>query len=372
VTTFLHEGRATKDPYLRSASLSSAFERWQRRYHPYPIPVPQDLRRSVPVPVPLDRLTPKLEQTASDPAHDYMCECCVHTLKKLDHPQTEHLAHARSASAQERSSQTTLVHSDHEVDIDFAIDSSITTVSIWSFFVGVTKPQAHALVTMADPPQWHRAVPAFFEGSEPGWLNEATGKFVRNPSVAPASEPGASKPCKYQLEEYVEWHWSPQVEGGMVNVLEIERPSRKPRTAAALVDDVLLRTNADEPYRTALAAKAHGNAPELLDEYDYRLVRSVQSKFVSSWETGGIDVDEGSYACAWMGPTRERRDGALFVYSKKSLRYSQRADVIPGFKTMLNLLAPAVTSMLMTHLGYSGIVDFLTRSPGVTAGPAAA
>jgi hypothetical protein len=367
VTTFLHEGRATRDPYLRSASLSSAFERWQRRYHPYPIPVPQDLRRSVPVPIPLERLTPRLEQTASDPAHDYMCECCEDTLKKLGHPQTEHFAHARSASAQERRNATTLVHSDHDVDIDFAIDTSITTVGIWSFFVGVTEPQAHALVAMADPPRWHEAVPAFFEGSDPGTLNEATGRFVLDPAVA-----RATAPSKYQLREYVEWNWSPQVEGGMVNVLEIERPSRQRTSASALVDDVLLRTNADEPYRTALAAKAHGNAPELLDEYDYRLVRSVQSKFVSSWETGGIDVDEGTYAAAWMAPTTKRRDGALFVYSRKSLRYSQRADVIPGFKTMLNLLAPAVTSMLMTHLGYSGIVDFLTRSPGVTAGPAAA
>lgn len=359
MTTFLKEGRATRDPYLRSASFSSAFERWQRKYHPYPLPVPDELRRALPVPLPVERLTPKLEQTSRDPAHGYMCECCAHTLKKVGHPQAEHFAHAKSAHAHEHPQSTPLVHSDHEVDIAFDIDTSITTVSIWSFFVGVTRPQADAIVEMADPPNWHEAVPAFFERSDPGKLDEATGKFVSNPAAAQTP-----KSHRYQLLEYVEWHWSPQVEGGMVNVLEIERPSRKPLTAVALVEDVLRQTHADEPYASLLAPKSDGNAPELLDQYDYRLVRSVQSMFVSSWQTGGIDVDEGSYACAWLPPTSKRRDGALFVYSKKALRYSQRADVLPGFKTLLNLLAPAVTSMLMTHLGYSGIVDFLTRSPG--------
>jgi len=98
----------------------------------------------------------------------------------------------------------------------------------------------------------------------------------------------------------------------------------------------------------------------------------VQSMFVSSWETGGIDVDEGSYAAAFLAKVPERHPGALFVYSRKALRYSQRAEIVPGFKTLLNLLAPAVTSMLMTHLGYSGIVDYLTHSPGIPEGPRAA
>lgn len=366
MTTFFPEGRATRDPYLRSASLSSAFEHWQRKYHQHPIWVPDELRRRVPVPTPLEHLTPKLEQTANDPAHVYMCECCKHALEKVNHPQVGHFERAKIAHphAHERPNAPRLEHSDHEVDIDFDIDTSITTVSIWSFFVGVTKEQARTLVAMADPPQWRRAVPAFFEGSEPGLLNEATGKFQRDRRAAELR--------KYQLEEYVEWHWSPQVEGGMVNVLEIERPSRVPTSASDLVRDVLVRTDAKQPFRSDLGRAAADTAPELLDEYDYRLVRSVQSKFVSTWETGGIDVDQGSYAAAWLAPAPQRRNGALFVYSRKALRYSQRADVIPGMKTMLNLLAPAVVSMLMTHLGYSGIVDFLTRSPDDEAGHAAA
>jgi len=354
VTNFLHEGRSTKDPYLRSASLSSAFERWQHKYHKYPIHVPDELRRTMPVPTP--QLAPKLERTTSDPAHEYMCKCCEQTLKKCNHPHAHHYAHPETETAAPASG---LLHSDHEVDIDFDVNSSITAVSIWSFFVGVTEQQANELVEMADPPKWHEAVPTFFEASCPGTLDETTGTFVAN--LAQAEKP------KYQLLEYVDWHWSPQVDGGMVNVLEIERHGRKRRSAADLVDEVLLHTKADPPYKTQLASKAPGNTPELLDEYDYRLVRSVQSKFVASWETGGIDVDEGTYAAAWMAPSHERREGALFVYSKKSLRYSQRADVIPGFRTMLNLLAPAVTTMLMTHLGYSGIVHFLTRSQNGTA-----
>ncbi|MDQ2642530.1 MAG: hypothetical protein M3020_01850 [Myxococcota bacterium] len=358
MTTFLPEGRATRDPYLRSASLSSAFARWQRKYHPYPIAVPAELRRRVPLPMPLERLTPSLEQTSHDPAHAYMCACCEHTLNKIQHPEAERFKHSRHAHAPRRSTKPRLEHSDHEVDIEYAIDSSITTVSIWSFFVGVSEQQAKTIVEMADPPNWQRAVPAFFEGSDPGTLDEATGKFWLDPELARAPAPN-----KYQLREYVEWHWSPQVEGGMVNVLEIERPSGEPRPAAAVVEEVLLRTQAEDRYKALLAPKAHGNTPELLDEYDYRLVRSVQSMFVSSWETGGIDVDEGTYAAAFMAPVRERHPGALFVYSKKALRYSQRADIIPGFKTLLNLLAPAVTSMLMTHLGYSGIVNFLRGSP---------
>ncbi len=67
---------------------------------------------------------------------------------------------------------------------------------------------------------------------------------------------------------------------------------------------------------------------------------------------GGLDVDEGTYSAVWV-------DGELSVRAVKSIRYSERADVFPGFSALLNLLAPAVTSMLIKQLSHDSILNFV-------------
>ncbi len=135
--------------------------------------------------------------------------------------------------------------------------------------------------------------------------------------------------------------------------------------AALTITDELHEANlnrANPVERDARSFQAQTNSktvngafePAISINYSYSLVRCQQSKFVSNWELGGLDVDEGHYAAVW-----DRGSRSLFIEAQKRIRYSTQADVFQGFSSILNLLAPAVTSMLMKHLAYEGVLQYL-------------
>ena len=75
-----------------------------------------------------------------------------------------------------------------------------------------------------------------------------------------------------------------------------------------------------------------------------------------------MDTDEGTYRAVWAPKNKER--GTLILEARKIIHYSPDADVFPGMSTLLNLLAPAVTSMLMNHLTFDGPRSYFTARKG--------
>jgi hypothetical protein len=231
-----------------------------------------------------------------------------------------------------------------EPDIAFDAETSITTISVWSRFEDVSESEAETIVELSRPHNWAQAVPAFFVASDPVTFDVKSGKFepvVRVPAYVSGNR-------HYQLREYVEWAWTPSTHGGIVNILDIHELAPKEALLDELCDRVQQETKTAPVLRSGTPSLRH------TVNYTYALHRCLQSKFVSNWEPGGLDVDQGHFTATWDDVSR-----TLFIEAVKEIRYSRQADVVPGFSSLLNLLAPAVTSMLMKHLAYEGVVHFL-------------
>jgi hypothetical protein len=118
-------------------------------------------------------------------------------------------------------------------------------------------------------------------------------------------------------------------------------------------------------------------------KYSYELHRCLQSRFIGSWKAGGLIYDDGLYRAAWFPPKdpvaesrrgvefREDRDGPpglLCINVTKKLLFSRQADVYEDYSKLLNVLAPALASLLMEQLAHDGVLTFLndwknTRKP---------
>jgi hypothetical protein len=178
-----------------------------------------------------------------------------------------------------------------------------------------------------------------------------------------ANDSVATRDGEYDLLEYVTWDWSLQNDGGIANILHITERTPKEKGVEELVDRIRKAADKESPGESArvpLPSPA-AYAKTRAITYKYKLVRCIQAKFASIWESGGLDVDEGSFTVAWVEENK-----TLYVSGDKALRYSHEADIVPGFANMLNMLAPAVTSMLMKQLAYLAFVTYLekSRDPG--------
>ncbi|HET7542220.1 MAG TPA: hypothetical protein VFK05_20270 [Polyangiaceae bacterium] len=176
----------------------------------------------------------------------------------------------------------------------------------------------------AHPVRWAEAAPSFFKRSEPGTWDPAKQKFEPLVGVPRLQALEGDLP-QFQLLEFVEWDLQPLSKGGGLNVLEISE---------------FKQTDTELAYR-------------------YRLIHCIQTKFLASWEPGGLDVDEGHYHAKW---TRSA-GGTLRIEAEKRLRYAREDEVMPGFSRMLNLLNPAMTSLLMSELAFYGVRDYLVGRP---------
>ena len=377
---------------MRSGMLSASYERWRRNHHPYPLYVPDQLKQLTPLPV--HRVTQMMMRATNDiPTLVRVCRgmdsdlhrCRSPVLAKFREDMQPVYRAARalepSWNSDEAQAATTAKANDYDndlmhdeesrqsgVDIDFDPDTHVTTVTANAYFPGLSRDVANAIIAKADPPQWADTVRDFFKLSSPGLWNPKTAEFAeKNPS-------GTRRVGSYQLKERVEWNFAPELIGGIINILNIddlhdmqngEEYLSGPSSAESsdkLISAVesklptltqhLQATNQDGRPRTQATTFRH---------YEYSLVRCVQSKFLASWERGGLDIDEGFYKAAWV-PRPAHESGTLVIQARKAVHYSDRANVIPGLASVLNVMAPATISLLMRQLSYRGIRDGLSAN----------
>jgi hypothetical protein len=250
----------------------------------------------------------------------------------------------------ERSRKLPLRH-DAYTDIDFN-EELVTKITVHSWIQGVTEAEAIACVDKSHPPNWSKAIDTFYKQSLPVSWNARAGGYVADETV---KERG-----RYDLLEYVTWDWSLQNDGGIANILRIEERTPSSGELAELVGAIVDKAGEESAHEALLVPRPQseeGFETAHAITYTYRLVRCIQAKFASIWESGGLDVDQGSFTVAWLKDTQ-----TLYVSGNKALRYSHEADIVPGFANMLNMLAPAVTSMLMKQLAYHAFVTYLENS----------
>lgn len=257
----------------------------------------------------------------------------------------------RSAELGGQRSQRLPLRHDAYTDIDFN-EELVTKITVHSWIQGVTEAEAAACVDKSHPPNWSKAIDTFYKQSLPVSWNARAGGYVAD-ETAPTRG-------RYDLLEYVTWDWSLQNDGGIANILRIDERKPSPGELSKLVDAIIEKAADESPHEALLVPRPGSQqafeTPHAIT-YTYRLVRCIQAKFASIWESGGLDVDQGSFTVAWLPETQ-----TLYVSGNKALRYSHEADVVPGFANMLNMLAPAVTSMLMKQLAYHAFVTYLEDS----------
>ncbi|MEI9949997.1 MAG: hypothetical protein WDO74_13710 [Pseudomonadota bacterium] len=350
--------------------LSASYERWRRNHHPYPLHLPDQLQQLLPLS--MQQVTPLVVRASDNRrALSSVCRGIDSDLKGCRSPELDrfraNVMQAYQNDGYFTDSETALMPSDSLIDereaiqshtdIDFDPDTSVTTVTASSYFPEVSTADATRVIAAADPPRWKEVVPRFFLASDPG---------IWNPELATFEEynpPKDTSVGSYHLQERVEWNWSPQLIGGTINILEIvnkdaaatardpDATAQNANASSELIDDVKKRVPSLQDH--LLTSYASSAPAPTFRHYDYRLIRCVQSKFLSSWQRGGLDVDEGYYKAAWV--PQQADVGTLVIQARKAVHYSRRADVVPGLASMLNLMAPAITSLLMRNLGYRGV-----------------
>lgn len=429
---------------FRSAMLAGSFERWQRQHLRFPLVVPDAFAPVIPVSV--DRAKSIVRAAPPSSARTFAGRCIQHDLMKCNHPayqDFEGVLKAGNVSVRRRSvrdarpaalpadaralapvpldlAELDDENVDSEAEIKFDPETLVTKVIVRSYFDDLTRAMAQHIVDAADPPNWQRSAQEFFKTTLPGAWRVASSKFSPHPDfvlkdgVDPAVFDERRESARlallgdstYQLWEHVDWDLSPQMSGGVINILEIEnREQDDPKTFATDVlerivdhtdenrrDEARRKANRVRAKHSKLLGPAKPGAGALPDagartarpkaapaagapaktpsrHFGYRLIRCKQSKILSAWEYGGLDLDDGHYQALWAA-NDGGGVGTLFIEAAKSIHYSRRADVIPGTANLLNLLAPSVTTMLMTQLAFSRIVAHLKNPAG--GAPAAA
>jgi hypothetical protein len=339
--------RPALESKLRAALLAGSFSRFRKEQHRYPITAMSFAHGAVPIPI--EEFLPKLHKSGPQP--DRTAHVARYINRSLERGAYERGAHVQGGYVQAArtpvqvdspaSTEDTMRRS-----IDFDDASWTTQVTVTSRFK-VTDNQAATILDSARPPEWQHAASDFFKSSQPVEYDSGTGRIE-------VHRENADRAC-YQLYEHVEWDWSETTEGGLANILTIRQATERSREQYGRCLESLSRGELllEEGELDHVAAQAHRDRWPLV-EYSFELFRSLRSKFVSNWEMGGLDVDEGEYVALWS-PVTER----LYIRTSKRLRYSARAGGIEGFSSMLNLLAPATVGMLLENLAYQGILEFL-------------
>jgi len=186
-----------------------------------------------------------------------------------------------------------LIH-DAYTDIDFN-DEFVTKITVNSWIQNVTATEADACVEMSYPPNWSKAIKTFYQQSQPVSWSQKAGGYVANDSVA-------KRDGQYDLLEYVTWDWSLQNDGGIANILRITESTPDGKGVEKLVKKIRDAADEETPGESARVPLPSGGAyaNTRAITYRYQLVRCIQAKFASIWESGGLDVDQGSFTVAWV------------------------------------------------------------------------
>jgi hypothetical protein len=357
-------GAHVQDPDLRAALFSAAFTHWRRRYAAVPLLLPPGVRdlfaksdaeiRALVATNPKDLAAETLERK-------YARRSVEHLLDTQHFKASPGGKALLSANALLLTANTPQNPSGTDLQMTFDLDTWITSVSVLSVFENVRADQAQNILLAAKPPSWKTAVPTFFERSDPGVWDVGSAQFQPLPVVG----------LNYQLLEQVEWNWSSLVSGGIINVLDIAEETEAQsgnalKNGGALSLELQARVQSATQLspvmkQEALSRLSQATAPDRSLHFTYGLYRCLQSKFFLEWEPGGLDVDGGSYTALWS-QTPGDTTGTLLLQAVKTLRYSAEHEEIAGLSAMLNFLAPSTTGMLMHHLGFSGIGQYLAQS----------
>jgi hypothetical protein len=330
--------RPALTPQLRAALFASSYSRAKKEQRCCPIVANDWIQGSVPLPV--EEILPRIEKPGAQAPRAARVARHIHESLAREPSARERVVVPASASKELVATPTM------RREIAFDDDSFTTDVTVSSRFA-VTAEQASTILTSALPPQWEKAAPDFFKYSAPVEYDSQSGRIEVHPE-------NARREC-YQLYEQVEWDWSETTEGGLANILTIRQnedhdAAQYRRCLEALRGGSLLL---EERELDDVAAEACRDGWPIV-EYRFELFRSLRSKFVSNWERGGLDIDEGAYVALWSPVS-----GHLYINTNKRLRYSARAGGIEGFSSLLNLLAPATVGMLLENLAYQGILEYL-------------
>ena len=353
-------------PEMCSALLAGSYAKWQSRYHRYPIAAPPAAQGLLPMS--LARTRKVLQRTDGNAGAwkhtswcvDRMLRACDHDEHRTLFPDDEvHSYCAGHGRAKKKSTETSLTDRTSwvDTDIDFDPASSTTTVTAWSAFTEVAEDTARDFFDLAKPANW-QAGSGIFKQSVPGTWHAPTGSFLR------ANE---DLGLNYQIFEQAEWNWSPEMSGGFVNILEITEYERKryaeeflgfdSKVLKKLFDDDPRIEAAMQPFTQALIEQ-HVDEPAFAIRYDYDLYRSLRSRNLGGWRSGGLTKDDGTYQAAWY-PAKARDGGLLCIEIKKDLLFSRQVDVFEDYSSLLNLMAPALGSLLLEQLAHDGILPFL-------------
>jgi hypothetical protein len=375
IAFFGDKKKKVTSPVLRATLLSSSLDSWRRTDYRAPFYRPSET--PLVNPLSIRRITPRFARAHEEAGYDYVRHLVCHEMRKCRHNRRDafHDATVRQLTHDaDEGAKALLLTKDaakFDVAIDFDPDSDITTVTVCSIVYGTAANEADELICRAEPRNWPLSPGNFFKSVEPGRL--VGERFQPDDSVL--------KHDKYQIQEHVEWNWAPQLEstGSMVNVLEIEKTNaiRDDKVALGYVEKVFKaveRKNDADPV--AMSSETDGAATNRAREmpeyetsdltqahridYTYRLVRCMRSKFLSSWVPGGLDLDDGRYVAIWC-PSKDGAPSAFLTTIQKRIHYSKAAEreAYPQFSQLLNLLAPAVITMLLKELAFNSTLSFI-------------
>jgi hypothetical protein len=338
---------------VKSGLLSTSFASWRKTKNPYPLFIPDAVKGALPVPLAdankfISSAPPgAAREAARKRMHRDLTEC-QHRAKDSFAQAALRPAGVAPVPPLPKDDPASVRHFQF-VDTQFDEGSMTTSITVFAQFTLVKEHEAQTILANSRPENWSKAVPDFFKRSTPGEWDSAASKFV------PFSEI-ESLGSSFQILEFVNWVWAPSSSGGIINVLDVKSSD----VDAGLADEVLMKTKVpndirDRPEYSPVSGSTQHVA------YEYSLNRCLQSKFLSTWEVGGLDVDEGSFQALWSP------NETLSIKAVKRLRYSDDANIVPGFTSMLNLLAPALTNMLMKQLSHDSVLKYLMDSRAAAA-----
>lgn len=99
--------------------------------------------------------------------------------------------------------------------------------------------------------------------------------------------------------------------------------------------------------------------------FKYRLRECKETQLFLASSRGGINVDDGETDIKWVQTDGD--DGLLYVTSSKKLRFASTREISSDQATALNLMAPAMLSMLMQRLAIDGVLGLV--KPKAQASP---
>lgn len=233
----------------------------------------------------------------------------------------------------------------HDSEMKYDEETSITTAAERVAFTDVPAPIVARFFGGADPRNWDDSGDGeFFKSTEPGeWKAGVFQQF-------PKGSPEYASWCKGKpglLQEIIEFQWSPTTESTVeattvLTISDLEKHGYTEDEAHPL------------PGTKRTEAAVTGQVASL--SYKYSLFVSARSKYAVGTVPGGLDVDQGTFRAVWT-QTHEKdgvKLGVLEVQADKSVHYTQPADAPPGLGTLLNLMAPPLTSILMRELVFEG------------------